>query len=129
MMFFKRNGKDKTIEEAQNEASKDPYSLGSLLASSGVPVEHIVDALDYQKEHFDDMLGKILVEKEVISQDFLDLILQKQTALRSGKTEDAINLLKTVGEKNQIPRQAHEDLRSVARFISNIKMKVNLKHG
>jgi hypothetical protein len=123
MSFFKRNGRS-DIREKQRQASADPLSLGCLLTSAGVAIEAIQDALEFQRDHSDEMLGRILVEHGVISQEYLDLMLQKQHALRNASTADTIGVMRAVTNQMQPPKREHEALRTIALGIAQVAGKV-----
>lgn len=119
-MSDKRNGSPESIQRRQEKASDDPLSLGCLLASAGVAIEAIQQALETQRERSDEMLGHILVENGVITAEYLDLMLRKQKALRSGSTSETIGILRTVAQKLAPPRAEHQRLRDMALYIAHM---------
>lgn len=123
MSLFKRDGR-LSIHEKQRQASADPLSLGCLLASAGVAIEDIQGALEFQRDHNDEMLGRILVEWGVLTQEYLDLMLQKQHALRSASTAGTIKVMQAVTDQMRPPKQEHEALRTIALSLVRVAGKV-----
>lgn len=75
----------------------DPTSLGSLLLNSGlVSSKQLDEALHFQQDNADLLLGEALVRMGVLSREMLEAALMQQELARKGATKQTSSQVRRV---------------------------------
>ncbi len=94
----------------------DPTSIGNLLCAAGaVDAEHIKNALDFQKEHADVLLGEALVRLGLLTRPALEVAIAQQKAVRTSKPVDARRLVELATQRTMDTTAAISEV--TAKFI------------
>ena len=96
-------GRALTKKEIMASAAKDKYSLGNLVVQEGLLTNfELGKFLEEFRGLVDTLLGQFLVEKGVFSEEKLQLILNRQDAMRNGGIEHKhVMIAMNLAEKTQ----------------------------
>jgi hypothetical protein len=105
-------------------AQSDQTSLGNLLLEVGqITPEQLVDALRFQDENPDVMLGDALVRLDVVERGVVEQLLIMQRAKRSGRRQMA-EVIELATATTRKLASAHVELRTAALRLNGKPAKV-----
>lgn len=118
---------DETTEPevfSDEDPKRDPNSLWTLLREAGITEEQLADAYMKRKQNKDKLFGMTLVDEGVISDDFLEFMLEKQKALKNQDKDSFAKVIKMVTEKNSEAVEIQKDIQACAyRLTDALKAK------
>ena len=125
MSFLKKNKPNGRIEDKQDSGQCDQVSIGNILTSTGVIThEQLLEALQYQLDNQDELLGEILIKLGFISQEDYDTARMKQRVMKNGFGKREMRVCFSMAKKrSESVTKAHDDLRTAALQLVN-KLKV-----
>ncbi len=99
------------------EVIQDPASLGNLLLKTkAIDLTQLREALAFQSDNPDIMLGEALIRMGLITRDGLNILLTRQKAMRGGSKE-VRQLLKLATKRN---RDTASECRSLHMHFSGL---------
>jgi hypothetical protein len=113
-------------ERNRVEAQRDATSLGNMLLEVGqISPEQLVDALKFQDENPDVMLGEALIRLDIVERGIVEQLLIMQQAKRGGRRQMA-EVIELAAAGTRKLASAHEELRTAALRLNGKPAKVGL---
>lgn len=111
--------KTKKEKRDRESASVDGTSLGNLLLKAGmITAEQLQEALDFQDENPDHMLGEALVQMGVVDKDTVETLIETQKARRT-KHDGAVVIEIAKNRKGRLYK-AHDQFVSAALMLGKV---------
>ena len=112
----------KKIDRNREEAKDDKNSLGNLLLKSGIIDEDdLKDALDFQDNNTDFLLGEALIQLEKVDRGIVEAILWKQRVERG--EEEPAEVIQFARKHTQRIMTIKDELNGVALSLNGKKVK------
>jgi len=106
------NGRNKSIEEIQSAAYDDPYSIGNMLLQTGMIEEKdLLEAIQFQRENPDVMLGEALIKLGRVERGVVDAVMVMQMAKKSSK--NATNVIRFACEQTKRITALHDSIQEL----------------
>jgi len=111
--------KKKKEQRDRDSAKVDGTSLGNLLLKAGmITAEQLQEALDFQDENPDHMLGEALVQMGVVDKDTVETLIEAQKAKRT-KRDGALVIEIAKNRKGRL-YAAHDRFVSAAMSLGKV---------
>lgn len=95
----------------KRKPTDDPTSIGNILTAAGiVSTMCIVEALNFQKDNADVLMGEVLVHLGKLTREQLEAVVTQQKALRTNKPRDARALVELATKRTHIVAEAFAEV-------------------